>query len=70
MFTFWRTFQQAALETLQSRLSPAEFASETQRGLQMHHEDAANEAQAVLWRAAGNSERRSPQRTTNRPAGS
>jgi len=38
--------------------------------MQMRQEDAANEAQAVLWRLAGNAERRVAQRTTNRPVGS
>jgi len=70
IFSFWQVHQQRAHDTLRAQLSPTELEAETRKGMQMRQEDAANEAQAVLWRLAGNAERRVAQRTTNRPVGS
>lgn len=70
LFKFWLPHQEAALSTLRSHLSPTEFAAALQAGAALRQEDAANEAHAMLWPMAGNTERRAVQRVTNRPAGS
>jgi predicted ATPase/DNA-binding winged helix-turn-helix (wHTH) protein len=70
IFSFWVPFQETAVHAARSGLAASDFHAETRKGLAMRHEDAANEAQAVLWRLAGNPERRASQRTTNRPVGS
>jgi predicted ATPase/DNA-binding winged helix-turn-helix (wHTH) protein len=70
IFNFWRPHQESTQAMIRSSLSPDELVAETMRGERMRQEDAANEAQALLWRLSGNGERRSAQRTTNVPSGS
>ena len=70
VFNFWRPHQAAAIDRLRGALSSSELTSETQKGLQMRHEDAAKEAQAILWRLAGSPDDGRAQTSTNRPAGS
>jgi hypothetical protein len=48
LFKFWRPHLESAMRALRSHLSPAEFEASWQEGAALRHEDATNEAVALL----------------------
>jgi len=48
LFSFWRPHLQIAMRDLRSHLSPAELEASWQSGVALRHEDATNEAAALL----------------------
>jgi tetratricopeptide (TPR) repeat protein len=71
LFNFWRPHLDIAMRDLHSHLSPAEFEASWQSGVALRHEDATNEAVALL-RSYSNAGASVPadHAAANRPAGS
>ena len=70
LFRFWLPHHESALAALRAALPEAERARAWEAGRVMRQEEAAQEAQVILWRMSGNTERRAAQRGLNLPSGS
>jgi non-specific serine/threonine protein kinase len=70
LFSFWRPHLEAAMRDLRSHLSPAELQGSWQSGTALRHEDATNEAVALLRSYSTVAAGAHDYVGTNRPAGS
>jgi tetratricopeptide (TPR) repeat protein len=70
LFKFWWPHLEAAMRDLRSRLSPAEFEASWQSGAALRHEDATNEAVALLRSYSKAAAVHNDHTVANRPAGS
>ena len=70
LFRFWRPHLDAAMHELRLHLSPAELDASWQSGAALRHEDATNEAMAILRSYAKVAALVDDHVGTNRPAGS
>jgi non-specific serine/threonine protein kinase len=70
LFRFWWPHLEVAMRALRAHLSPAEFEASWQAGAALRHEDATNEAIALLRSYSEAATAHAGQVGANRPAGS
>lgn len=70
LFSFWRPHLESAMQNLRSHLNPAELEASWQSGVALRHEDATNEALALLRSYATAALTADDYVGANRPAGS
>lgn len=70
LFRFWRPHLEAAMRDLRSHLTPAELEASWQAGAALRHEDATNEAVALLRCYSEPATAHEHHAGANRPAGS
>lgn len=70
LFRFWWPHLEAVMHDLRSHLSPAEFEASWQSGAALRHEDATNEAVALLRSYSKEATAHQDHVGANRPAGS